>query len=619
MAKEYEYRKFYVLAAIILGCLILLARSLYLQIFDNTYKRKGSVAAIEKEIRIPARGLIFDRNDSLLVKNETIYDIEVVYDKMDADMDTLLFCKLLKIDTADFRKAMQLNWKDYRISKFEPVVVFKQLPYEQVARLKEYLFQFPGFQISQRYIRRYQVHHCAHVLGYLGEVNEQQIKDSKGVYRSGDFIGIAGIEASHEQDCRGVPGIYYKLKDNRGRVIGAFQDGALDIPPVPGKDLKLSIDFELQAYCEDLMVNKTGSIVAIEPATGEILAFVSSPSYDPALLEIGPDRNKHFGPLVQHPLKPFYNRAATARYPPGSTFKTIVSLIGMQDTAITPYTYFHCPGAYYYVTPWKTYTFRCHGHGAPSGVANALRYSCNTYYFTLFRALIDKYGYTKPQIGLNNFNKYLNSFGLGHALQIDFPQEAGGKLPTPEYYDKLYSNKKWRSPTIMSLGIGQGEMQLTSIQMANLAAIIANKGWYYTPHFVKAFRMDTTPIPAMYRTRNHTLVDSKWFDPVIQGMSLVVQAGTARSANFYGFEICGKTGTSQNPHGEDHSVFIGFAPRQSPKIAVSVYVENAGRGGEVAAPIASLIMEKYINKTVTRTGLENNIKEMRILPPVHHQ
>lgn len=598
VAEQFKNRQTTILIVFALAGLILAGRALHLQVLDDAFKIKAEAVAMSKQTIYPARGLIYDRNGKLLINNAPVYDLMVVYNQIDPEMDTLKFCKLLDIEKKSFEERLNKDFKrDIRFSKIKPFVFMSKISTEVYATFQESLYQFPGFFVQIRNVRSYPVNSAAHVLGYIREVTENEIKNSGGQYVLGDYIGANGLEKSYEKELRGVKGHKYVLKDNLGRDIGEFGDGKRDIDPEPGLDLISGLDIDLQAYAEELMMNKVGGVVAIEPSTGEILAFASSPSYDPSLMVIGKGRGQAYAQLQQDEMKPLFNRAIMAEYPPGSIFKTVVGLAGMEIGAITPQTGMPCPG--YYVNGSNDIR-KCRGHPYPSDVSTALQWSCNTYFFKTFRDIIDHYGYYESQRGLDTLVSYLDAFGIGHRLGVDFPGEKTGNVPTSAYYNKLYPKEKggWRSPTIVSLGIGQGEMQLTTLQMANLAAIIANKGTYYIPHFAKNFLEDGKPIqkPEKYRTPIRTPVRSGFFSSVAFGMRQVVAAGTARSANIPDIEVAGKTGTVQNPHGKDHSTFIAFAPYDDPKIAIAVYVENAGGGGRYAAPIASLILEKYIRK-----------------------
>jgi penicillin-binding protein 2 len=619
MSSQHKERQFTILMVFGIAGLILLLRAFYLQIWDSTFKVKADAVAMSKYTRYPARGLIYDRNGELLINNSPVYDLMVIYNQLKPAMDTLKFCSLLGIDKASFEEWLNKDFRhDKRYSKIKPYVFMSKISPDIYARFQESLYEFPGFFVQVRNIRSYPVNNAAHVLGYITEVTEDDIKKSGGQYVMGDYIGASGLESSYEKELRGVKGAEYVLKDNLGRDVGKFQDGKLDTLPQSGLDMISSLDIELQAYSEELMKNKVGAIVAIEPKTGEILAFASAPSYDPSLMVINKDRGKAFRALQNDPHKPLFNRAIMAEYPPGSIFKTVVGLVGMDMGAISPQTGFNCPG--YFVNSSNDVR-KCRSHPHPANVAIGLQWSCNTYFFNTFRAIVDKYGYTNPSAGLDTMAARLPAFGLGRKLGVDFPGEKEGNMPNSRYYDKIYPKEKgaWRSPAIVSLGIGQGEMLLTTLQMANLAATIANRGYYYIPHFAKTFKKGEELIeePEKYRRRMNTGIAPEYFDWVADGMNRVVSAGTARSVAIPDLSIAGKTGTVQNPHGEDHSTFIAFAPVDDPTIAIAVYVENAGGGGRYAAPIASFIIEKYLKGEIgeSRKWREQQIKDTGLLNP----
>ncbi len=575
-----------------LATLVLLLKAFQLQIVDDSYKARARAIAIDKYVKYPSRGLILDRNHKLLVNNNAMYDLMVTYNQVDENMDIELFCELLRITPEEFAERLNKNWRDARYSKRIPFVFLKKISAWTYARFQEHMFQFPGFFVRLRNVRAYPHKNASHVLGYISEVSQSQIDRSKGKYIRGDYIGASGLEQAYEERLRGRRGVEYLLKDNLGRVVGSYKNGELDTAAVSGQDLVSSLDLDLQAYSELLMKNKKGSIVAIEPKSGEILAMISSPSYNPNLLTINRYRGQEFNKLLSDSInKPFFDRSLMAKYPPGSIFKTVVSLVGLQEGVLKPNTYVPCSGAYYY----KSLRRGCHNHPPAYGVQTALQHSCNSYYFQTLRDLVDKYGFTNPSVGLDTFVNYLKEFGLGQRLDVDIPNEVSGNVPGSAYYNFLYPADKggWRSPTIMSIGIGQGEIEMTTLQMANLAATIANRGFFYRPHLLKGIR-GGEPIDAKYREVNRVSINPAYFDPIVDGMEKVIMAGTGRIARVPGVAVCGKTGTSQNPHGKDHSVFFAFAPKDDPQIALAVYVENGGYGATYAAPITGLIIEKYL-------------------------
>ena len=567
-----------------------------IQLLDSSYQDKARTTAIDKYTLYPSRGLILDRNQKLLVNNNAMYDLKVTYNQIDPDMDTLLFCDLLNIDRSTFEKNLDKNFRSARYSKSVPFVFLSKISAQTFARFQEHLHAFPGFDIQLRNVRGYPHNSAAHVLGYLSEINQQQLDSYKDKYVKGDYIGATGLEKAYEDELMGKKGATFVLKDNLGREVGSYKSGRLDSAAISGNDLVTTLDIDLQQYGEYLMQNKSGSIVAIEPATGEILTMISAPNYNPNLLTINRNRGTAFNLLMQDSLKPFLDRSLMAKYPPGSIFKTVVALIGMQQEVLYPSKGMSCNGAYYY----KSRRFGCHAHPSPYNVSVAVEHSCNSYFFQTVRDIIDKYGFYNPQQGLDTFAYYLDKFGLGKKLNIDLPSEIDGNIPTSAYYDKLYPKAQgsWKSPTVMSIGIGQGEIEMTTLQMANLAAIMANRGFYVQPHLVETvIKKDDTEVDLLYE-KIETGINPQFFDPVVEGMHMAVESGTGTSARVPDQEVCGKTGTSQNPHGKDHSVFFAFAPKENPKIAIAVYVEHGVWGARYAAPIAGLMIEKYLNKEI---------------------
>ena len=576
----------------LVAVIILLAKAAQIQLIDSSYRDKAQATAVNKNTIYPSRGLIYDRNMNLLINNNAMYDLKVTYNQLDPDMDVAKFCDLLEIEEEEYHALINKDFKSNRYAKHKPFIFLSKVSSDTYARLQEHLHEFPGFSTQLRNVRGYPFRNAPHVLGYLNEVNQDQIDNSKGEYSRGDYIGASGLELAYEEELRGEKGVNYVLINNMGREVGPYNKGKQDTIPVSGYDLITSLDIDLQSYGELLMQNKTGSIVAIEPATGEILAMVSTPNYDPNLLTINRQRGEAFSELLQDSLKPFFDRSVMAKYPPGSIFKTVVALVAMQENISPANRGITCNGGYFY----KGRRSGCHSHPYPYNISTALQHSCNAYFFTLIRDIIDKDGFSNPSSGLDIFDKHLYDFGLGKPLEVDIPNELAGNVPTVEYYDFLYPKNKgsWKSPTIMSIGIGQGEIQMTTIQMANLAAIIGNRGWYYPPHLAKKFVDNNVLIPEKYRTKKMVRVDQKHFVPVVDGMEKAVLDGTARIAQVKGISVCGKTGTSQNPHGKDHSVFFAFAPKDNPKIAIAVYVEHGIWGASYAAPIAGLMIEKYL-------------------------
>ena len=584
-------------------------RCCQLQVMDTSYQQQHSYR--QEITEYPSRGLIFDRNGKLLVYNKALYDLMVTYDRVrKANIDTTRFCDLLGIDTVKFRTALEKDFRDKRFSRLKPFEFLTQIAPDTFARFEEHLYEFPGFDVVRRHIRGYSVHHAAHVLGYISEVTPEQVAQND-VYRRGDFIGTSGLESAYEVELRGRPGSRHVLKDKWGRIQGSYRGGTEDRPASSGLDLTISIDIDLQEYAEGLMQNKRGALVAIEPSTGEILAFVSAPSYDPQILAVDGSRKGFYQLLSNDSLKPLFNRALMAKYPPGSIFKTVLSAIALQEGVLTADRGMPCGGAFHY----GNLRVGCHGHGAISSVAAAIQYSCNSYYCQTFREMVNQYGYNFPEKGLDRFVEHLQAFGLGRKMGVDIANEIPGNIPNSAYYDRKYGKGIWRFSNCVSLGIGQGEMEITPLQMANLAAIIANRGYYYIPHFAKDLKGDTTNRLAMYREKQYTKVHPRHFDAVVRGMELVVLAGTAQRARIPEIIMCGKTGTVQNPHGRDHSTFLAFAPKDNPKIAIAVYVENSGFGSTYAAPITSLVIERYLKGEVapSRKPLEAAMRQANLL------
>lgn len=605
---NYKNRRYIIQGIFITVAVLLLLKAFQLQVINSAETRDGGV---KKETIYASRGTISDRNGKLLVNNDAIYDLWVTYNQVEkANIDTAKLCRLLNITEEAFVKNMEKDWRSNRYRKYKPFVFLKTISPQTYARFQESLYEFPGFYVELRNVRGYSYPIGAHVLGYIGEVNEKQI-EKDNYYKSGDYIGISGIELSYEDYLRGQRGVNYILKDKFGITRGSYRNGERDSMALSGLDLVSSLDLELQKYGEELMQNKRGSIVAIEPSTGEVLALVSTPTYDPNLLTINRNRGKAYVELLQDKTEPLFNRAISAQYPPGSIFKPIMALVALQSGVITPDRGVGCGGAYVY----RGLRVGCHGHAPVSSVSKGIQHSCNAYFCQIFRETIDKNGFSKADKGLDTLVMHLKSFGMGQRLGIDLPHEKSGNIPTTAYYNKVYRAGAWKSPTIVSLGIGQGEMLVTPLQMANLTAIIANRGWFYTPHLAKEFKNDTTQIPYRYRQRNYTTVEARHFEPVVQGMHDVVLAGTARVAQIPGIDVCGKTGTAENPHGPDHSVFIAFAPKDNPKIAIAVFVENGRFGATHAAPIASLMIEKYLNGEISdkRKHLEERMFKSNLL------
>lgn len=616
-------RQYIIQAFFVIISLALIIKSCQIQIIDSSYADTARAVVVSDITIYPSRGLIADRNGKLLVANKAMYDLMVIYNLV-GDMDTTKFCNLLSITEETFVKNLEKDFSDTRFDKKVPFPFIKKISAEQYARFQESMYEFPGFFIQMRNVRNYPYGIGAHVLGYVNEVTQLDIDESieevengklDSPYERGDYIGAKGLELQYEVQLKGVKGEKKVMKDNFGRIEGSWRDGARDIQPESGLDLITSLDADIQLYAEKLMKNKRGGVVAIEPSTGEILAMVSTPTYNPNLLSINRDRGRTFSYLVQDTLRPFYDRSMMAQYPPGSIFKAITSLVGMKTGVWDKDRGVGCSGGYDYGGSRR---LGCHGHVYPSNIVMGLQHSCNSYYCQLFRDVVDQYGYKNAGVGLDTLMKYVKRFGLGDELGIDLPGEKGGNIPDSKYYDKWYPKNKggWKSPTIISNAIGQGEIQMTTLQMANAAATIANKGWYITPHLAKGFMKDGKPADIELSVAKHyTGIEPHFFDPVHDGMEMAVKAGTARRAEVPSFILCGKTGTSENK-GKDHSVFFCFAPKENPQIAIAVFVENAGYGGTYAAPIASLIAEMYLNDGVIdekRKWTEDRILEADLL------
>ncbi|MCH8904259.1 MAG: penicillin-binding protein 2 [Bacteroidetes bacterium] len=590
-------RKLVIQAIIVLIVLVFIARLFYIQLIDDKYKDLANDNVVRKKDVYPPRGFIYDRNGALMVGNAPMYDLMVV-PYLVKELDTIKFCNLIGIEKKEFIDKLEKASKYTRYtSKYKPSVFIKQIPKETYSNLQEYLHAFPGFYARIRTVRYYLSKNAAHILGYIGEVNQQQI-DSSDTYRLGDFIGVTGIELAYENDLRGQRGVKHVLVDVHNREQGNFNDGALDVDAIAGNHLTSTLNVQLQEYGEKLMLNKIGSIVAIEPSSGEILAILSSPTYDPNDF-VGRNRGIAFKALSMDSLKPLFNRATMGTYSPGSSFKLVMALIGLQEGVVSPNYGVVCNQGYFF----SGTSVRCHNHLPASNISKAVQYSCNAYFCKLFRRVFEQKKFENSDASLSKWGEYLGEFGLGNKLLTDVAEEVKGVVPTSDYYNKLYGKNRWYSTTIISLAIGQGELDMTPIQMANVMAIIANRGYYYSPHLVKSiYKGDLKP--GIIETELHvTSIDKKHFNPVVNGMEQAVAHGTARLAIIKGITVCGKTGTVENSQGEDHSVFTAFAPKENPKIAIAVIVENAGWGGSWAAPIASLMIEKYLTDSISTSKL----------------
>lgn len=573
--------------------LIFLARLFYLQVIDDSYLHKAS----EKGERViyPARGLIYDRFGKLIVINQPIYDVMLLQNDL-GDIDVGRFCSLLGVPDSVYYNRLDLlreNAHGY-YSRLRPEVFISQVPPEKHVAFSEQQFEFPGFSTQRKTIRRYPNACAAHVLGDIGEVSAEERKATQNFYNLGEYIGKSGLEKYYEKQLRGHKGHDAYLRDRHGRDIGEFADGRFDTPAVAGYNMISTLDIELQKYGEQLMQNKRGSIVAIEPSTGEILAWVSSPTYDPNLL-VGRERAANYQALLDDTInKSLINRPLSARYPPGSTFKPVMGLVAWQEGAIDFTTGYSCPGAYIL----GGLSVGCHGHAPIPDLKTGVQHSCNAYFCNSFRRLLELPKYKDESAALAVWDSYLYKFGLGQPVGVDLPNEYGGNIPTPAYYDRIYKGWRWKASTIISLAIGQGEMLVTPLQLANVYAILANRGYYVTPHLAREFSSEDTTYATTHE-RHDTGIPRERFEMIVDGLADAVAAGTARLAIIDSIEVCGKTGTAENPHGDDHSLFAAFAPREKPKIAIAVIVENATWGGSYAAPIASLMIEYYMNRTIS--------------------
>jgi penicillin-binding protein 2 len=599
MKDAFINRKYVIIALIVLASLALLAKLFGIQVIENKYRLSADNNVLRYVTQYPARGLILDRNGKLLVANQAAYDIMVV-PAQTSEFDTSTFCNTLGISREIFKERIKAA---INFSRKAPSIFLKQVSAETYARFQEKMFMYPGFYVQARTLRKYTRPIAGHILGYVSEVDDNVIK-KEPYYKPGDYIGKSGIEEAYESEIRGKKGVKIFLVDVYSRLKGSYEGGRRDSDAVQGKNIISSIDMDLQAYGEYLMQNKSGSIVAIEPETGEVLALVSTPNYDPGLL-VGRIRSENFSRLQSDTLQPLFNRALMASYPPGSTFKPVIGLIGLQENVITPSTTFACHNGYLFVG--------CHTHESPLDLAGAIKNSCNAYFCQTFRRELENPAYPDAPAAYDKWKQYINEFGFGGTLGTDFVNELPGFIPARTYYDKLQKTTKWKALNVISLGIGQGEIGTTPLQMANMTAAIANRGYYITPHVVKSVG-DPPSLDPRFTRRHKIDIDSINFEHIVDGMDQVVnEGGTAAFSALKDIVVCGKTGTAQNPHGPEHSVFIAFAPKYNPKIAIAVYVENAGFGATYAAPVASLMIEKYIKGEVQNKLLEDYILRLNLM------
>ena len=588
--------------------LVLLGKLFYIQVIDDSYKKDASNNSMVYSVIYPPRGVIYDRNGEILVGNSVCYDILVTPMEV-KQLDTAALAHAL--DTSvDFVREKMKYYRKYRSRiGFQTQTFLKQVNVETYIRFAEQEYLFPGFHAQVRSVRDYPFNAGGNLLGYISEVDADYLKEHPE-YRSGDYVGRTGLEAAMEEQLRGEKGYHIYLRDSRNRVQSPYMDGAEDKSAVPGKDIVSTIDAHLQQYGQRLMEGKVGSVVAIEPSSGEILAMVSSPGID---VDVLTDIGKHYKEISSNPRKPMFNRTVMASYPPGSVFKLVNGLIGMQEGVLKENDSYPCYKGYYYSGDHK---LGCHAHSSPLMLKDAIATSCNGYFCYVLRNILENKKYSSTAEALDKWREYVLSFGFGRKLGSDFPSELGGNIPTSSYYNKIYGKNRWRFQTVVSLSIGQGEIGATPLQIANLAAIMANRGYWYIPHIVKD--SENYRIDDKYRERNYTLVDTTFFDTAVEGMYMAVNGGgsaggTAFAAAVDGLDVCGKTGTAQNPHGKDNSVFICFAPKDDPKIAVAAYVENAGFGATWALPVASLMLEQYLTGEISpkRKYLEDRMLNTR--------
>ncbi|MGV9012672.1 MAG: penicillin-binding protein 2 [Flavobacteriales bacterium] len=588
---NFEERKYVLIAAVLFTCVVFILRLFWIQVVDSSWTARAADISERKVTVFPSRGLILDRHGELLVANTPVYDIMVVPRDIHG-LDTSALARLIGIPLEAARERLK---KAAAYSVWKPSEFELQVTSEQYAAMSVQLWKFPGFYGQSRTLRTYPPHVGAHMLGYLSEVNARKVAQDP-YYKSGDVIGVGGLESYYEKYLRGKRGVKYVVVDVHNNVQGPFKEGRFDTLAHAGENLFTGIDLKVQELGERLLKNKKGSIVALDPKTGEVIALVSSPNYDPELL-VGRVRSKNYRALQQDSLNPLFDRALQAQYPPGSIFKLVQAAIALQEGVITLNTGFPCNKA----------LVGCHNHPSARTIQEAVQMSCNPYFYQVFKREIeqgkDPNRFKDAALGLAEWKQYMESFGLGSPPLLDLPAVKGGSIPGVAYYNKIYGELGWAFSNIYSLSIGQGEVLVAPMQMANLAAIFANRGYYYDPHVVRAVGNSDSLKTGIQK--HHTLVDDQWFPPIVEGMRRVVNepGGTARLARIPGITVCGKTGTAQNPHGKDHAVFIAFAPMEDPKIAIAVYVENSGFGGTWAAPIASLCMEQFLTDSITRPDL----------------
>jgi len=591
---------------------ILLGRLFYIQVIDDRYAEEAVRNAMVYESINPTRGIIYDRNGQILVGNKVAYDILVTPREVEA-FDTLALAEALGVTPEWIAQKMDEYARDRRRIGFQSVVMMRHVPADTYVRFEEVKYKFKGFKGQVGSVRDYPFNAGGNLLGYVSEVSPDYIARDPDHYKPGDYAGRTGIELAREKDLRGEKGYHIYMRNARNQIEGAYRDGAEDKEAAPGKDIVTTIDAQLQQYGQELMAGKVGAVVALEPATGEILALVSSPSIDVDVLS---DFGKHYKALSEDPYRPLMDRAVQSAYPPGSVFKLVNGLIGLQEGVLKPSYTYPCNMGYAYT---KTRKLGCHAHRSPLNLEEAVMTSCNGYFCYVLKNILENRKYDTIQEAFGQWNAYVHSFGFGEKLGTDFPSELGGTIPTADYYDRLYGRRGWRFQTIVSLSIGQGEIGATPMHLANLAAIVANRGYYYIPHIVKD--SEDVTIDPKYHERHYTMVDTTQFGKVIPGMWRAVNGGAGSGATAWrvavpGLDICGKTGTAQNPRGADNSVFICFAPKDHPKIAIAAYVEAGGFGANVAAPIASLMVEKYLTGRITRPEMEREMRNKDLMHKV---
>lgn len=600
----YKNRSSIIITCIICVFLLIIVKLFSIQIINQSYKLSAQNNVIREITNYPERGWIYDRNGILLVSSERAHEIMLIPSELDANFDTLAFCGIIGISKEDFNKKLR---KSKNFSHYKPSSFIKHISKQKFAKIQEKLYAFKGFYAQANYVRSYEINSSGNIFGYVSEVTRNQISKNPS-YKKGDIIGRTGVEYKYEKYLKGESGTARQIVDVFGRNQGKYENGIFDIPAIAGKDIHLTIDVELQKYAEKLMKNKKGSIVAIEPNSGEILCLVSSPTYDPALF-VGDNRTKNYNKLYLNPEKPLFDRSVSASYPPGSIFKLINALIGLEEEVITTATLFKCNNGWNYK---NILNIGCHEHKSPLNLRQAIAQSCNAYFCSTFNKIIKNK--SSSSSGLTNWEKHTKSFGLGSYLNNDLYSGVSGHVPNSQYYDKLYGKKRWGPSTCISLAIGQGALLTTPIQLANLGALIANKGYYITPHIVKLIDNSIDNIDSLFFKKKYSSIQAKYFDPVIYGMQTSIEGdfGTGKKGKLENVTICGKTGTVENPHGQDHSVFMAFSPKLEAEISIAVYVENGGWGSDMAVPIGSLCIEKYLNNTVKRTDLEKKMLNTKI-------